>query len=169
MGSDVLTLANSIAVLVLALMGIILCSAVIVGPFKLYPSLRHIVSNVEKTTESSAMAAENAAIISRSLAERSDEIADNVATATHNTREATASTAKAASDIAGAASLLGPAGSVANYASIVKAVVQELLTDKQKEELLTSIKEKFQSLDVRGSVDDVTGRIGGFFRNRRSR
>jgi uncharacterized protein (UPF0147 family) len=169
MGSDVLATVNGIAVLVLVVSGTILCLAVTVGLFKLYPSLRRTVSNLEKTTQSTAAAAENAAIISKSIAGRADDIAENIATAAEKARDAMASTAEAAGNIAAASSLLEPVGGVVNIANNIRTGIWGLLTDEQKQTVLSQIKEKLQSLDVSRAVDTVTGRIGGFFRNRRGR
>ena len=126
MGSEILTLATGAALLALIVSAFILCLAAIWVLFKLYPEIRRILSNLEKTTASTAVIGEN---------------------------------------IAGASSLLGPAGTVANVLKMGK----DLLTDEQKRELVNRIKEKLQSIDARGSVDSVTGKIRDLLRQRPGR
>ena len=167
MSPDTLTIANGVAVLVLAISGIALCSTITIILIKLYPSVRSIASNLDKTTGSSAVTAENAAVISTAFAAKADEMAENLATAAEKSRETMESTAETTSNLAAASALLGPAGAVASAAKSVKTGVSGLLTDEQREELFSRVKEKFHAQDVPGIVDRVSGKVSGFFRNRR--
>ena len=161
-----MTIANSIAVLVLAISGISLCLTTTVVLLKLYPAIRRIVSNLEKTTESAAITAENAAVISTSMAANSGEMTENIASAAEKGRQTMESTAEAASNLAAVSALLGPAGAVVNAAQAVKTGVRDLLTEEQRQAIISQVKEKLHSQDVTGFVDRVTGKVGGLFRNK---
>ena len=167
MGPDTLTIANGVAVLVLAISGIALCSTITIFLIKLYPSVRSIASNLDKTTGSAAVTAENAAVISTAFAAKADEMAENLATAAEKSRETMESTAETTSNLAAASALLGPAGAVASAAKSVKTGLADLMTDEQRQETISQVKEKLHSQDVAGFVERVTGRVGNFFHIRR--
>jgi phage-related tail protein len=167
MGPDTLTIANGVAVLVLAISGIALCSTITIFLIKLYPSVRSIASNLDKTTGSSAVTAENAAVIFTAFAAKADEMAENLATAAEKSRETMESTAETTSNLAAASALLGPAGAVASAAKSVKTGLADLMTDEQRQETISQVKEKLHSQDVAGFVERVTGRVGNFFHIRR--
>ena len=167
MGPDALTIANGIAVFIMALSGIALCLTVTVVVIKLYPSIRRTVSNLEKTTESTVVTAENTAVVSASMAANANSISGDLSVASAKGRETMESAAEAANNLAAASRLLGSAGTLVDVANAVKSGVQESFSAQQKEAFFAEVKSKLRSEQVSDLVDNVTGKIGRVFRRPR--
>ncbi len=124
---ETVELVQRIAVIVLAVSAAALCVAVTVALAALFPRLRRIAFNLERTTESTAETAANTAVISQSFADRSDEIAENLSQAAANANAASADMAQTMKNTASASQLLGPAGAVADFAAAARGHIPEIV------------------------------------------
>ena len=108
MSHELLITTSGVAVVAVSFSGSVLCLAIAVVLFKLYPSLRGIASNLEIASGHLAVTAKNAASISESVAGQADGMVADMAATAKNVREASGSVADGAGNIAKIASAALP-------------------------------------------------------------
>ena len=108
MSHELLITTSGVAVVAVSFSGSVLCLAIAVVLFKLYPSLRGIASNLEIASGHLAVTAKNAASISESVAGQADGMVADMAATAKNVREASGSVADGAGNTAKIASAALP-------------------------------------------------------------